>query len=275
MFVVVERSDYTFAADGLVFAADQVFGLGNATKLEFLRLLDRIETSDAWSDDGATSFENWVSYRYAMSWADASAHVKTMRAIRVLPTIADAFADGRFPWESLVTLCSFVVPSEDEEWAQRASCISAAKLTLEARRAKRMRREEAEQAQRQRYLVWWRDRDGFLRINGRLPGAEGSVFVKAIERIEEKRRALASATPDTFPQRAADALVEMAKLRVGSDADTDRANVVIHVTARDLNSVNGNAMLEDGTFVPSEVARRLACDGRVQAITYDEFGNAL
>ena len=275
MFVQAERTDDSITADAMLFAADQLFGLGNATKLEFLRTLDLIERSGAWAEDGATSFENWVSYRYATSWSDARAHVTTMRAIRDLPKIADAFARGGFPWESLVDLCSFVSSEEDEQWADRACRISAAKLKLQARRANRLKREEAEKAQRERYVVWWRDREGFLRINGRLPGAEGAVFVKAIERIEERRRAQVSPVAETFPQRAADALVELAKLRVGADADTDRASVVIHVTARDLNALNGNAMLEDGTFVPSEVARRLACDGRVQAVTYDEAGNPL
>jgi hypothetical protein len=271
----MEAATDTITADELLFAADQLHGLDNAIKLEFLRTLGRIEESEAWVDDGATSFENWVAYRYSMTYAAAVAHVRTMRALRSLPRIAEAFAAGAFPWESLVELCTFVVPSEDEAWSDRASRISPAQLQLEARRARRIKREEAEEAQRERYVTMWTDDRGFGRGNWCLPPAEAAAVRKAIEREADRLARLDRPELDTFAQRAADALVELSKVRLGADADIDRATVVVHVDARDLNALNGTAMLEDGTCIPSEVARRLACDGRVETVTHDEHGNAL
>ena len=73
----------------------------------------------------------------------------------------------------------------------------------------------------------------------------------------------------------ADALVLLAATRLGEDKDTARSTVIVHVDARDLNHVNGMAFCEDGPLVPSEVARRLACDGYVQTIIHGEDGDVV
>jgi hypothetical protein len=78
--------------------------------------------------------------------------------------------------------------------------------------------------------------------------------------------------PDGWPslaERQADALVALAS---GTAAN---ATVVVHVGARDLNHVNGNASLEAGPIMPSEVARRLACDGFVQTVIHAEDGTPI
>jgi hypothetical protein len=67
-------------------------------------------------------------------------------------------------------------------------------------------------------------------------------------------------------------LSELASMRLAADADADRATVVVHVEAKALNHINGNAVLEDGASIVSETARRLACDGRVQLSVDAENG---
>ncbi len=59
----------------------------------------------------------------------------------------------------------------------------------------------------------------------------------------------------------------------GADADTDRATVVVHVEAHDLNHIHGNALLDGGASIVSETVRRLACDGRVQLAVDGDDGD--
>ncbi|MGH2759378.1 MAG: hypothetical protein ACRDKJ_07400 [Actinomycetota bacterium] len=50
-----------FTTDQLVTALDQLHGMGNAAKLEFLRLLDHLDRCEGWREDGVSSLEGWVS----------------------------------------------------------------------------------------------------------------------------------------------------------------------------------------------------------------------
>src|SRR5262245_50281280 len=65
----------------------------------------------------------------------------------------------------------------------------------------------------------------------------------------------------------ADSLVGLASGRLAEDPDADRACVVVHVDAAALaGEGSGSAQLEGEQPVHLEVARRLACDGRLQLV---------
>jgi hypothetical protein len=70
----------------------------------------------------------------------------------------------------------------------------------------------------------------------------------------------------------ADALVELASTLVANDADADRATVVVHVDAGALAGGEGTAELKDGPALPIEVARRLACDARIEVVAEGASG---
>jgi hypothetical protein len=246
---------------------DQLHGVCNASKLEFLRLLDHLDRSRGWREDGATSLENWVAYRYAMAWRAAADHVATMRALRDLPALASAFGTGAISWEVLVVLCTFVTPEHDEEWADRASRISAAEVKTHARTARRLEREDAARTQRKRFLwMSWDVAGDFLRLNGLIPGPEGAIVKKAIDRIADQLGPGPDGVFTSYQQRSADALVELAATRVANDRDPDRSTVVVHVDARELERTNGKGHIEGGPAIASEVVRRLACDARIEVI---------
>ncbi|MGH2758016.1 MAG: DUF222 domain-containing protein [Actinomycetota bacterium] len=258
-----------FTTDQLVTALDQLHGVGNAAKLEFLRLLDHLDESEGWREDGAASLVGWVSYRYAMTWHAATEHVATMRALRDLPAIASAFGTGTICWESLVELCTFVSPEKDDEWADRASRISAAEVKAHARTARRITREHAARTQNRRY-VWasWDPRGEFLRLHGLIPGADGALLKKALDRLADQLGPGSDGAFAPYGQRMADALVELAATRIAEDSDPDRANVVVHIDARELASLDGTGRVEN-TVVSSEIVRRLTCDARIEVVARD------
>lgn len=267
---------HAFTTDELTVAMDQLHGVANAVRLEFLRMLDHLDRIEGWREDGATSLENWLSYRYAMTWESARDHVAVMRAIRDLPAIASAFGIGALSWEVLVLLCSFVVPEEDEHWADRARRWGASAVRRHARAVRRVSREDAARLDKKRSLTASWDASGdFLRLSGLIPGAEGVMVKKTLDRIADEFGPDQAGIFAPYEQRLADALVELAGARVAADSDPDRATVVVNVDARELALVNGTGVLPDGPRLASEVIRRLGCDARLQMVVRDVKGTAI
>ena len=115
-------------------------------------------------------------------------------------------------------------------------------------------------------------------IRGRLAPEVGAVLVRALdaarEMLYQRSRETASDTmiedvpaeTPTMAQQQADALALVAEtaLHRGIDpgAPGDRYQVVVHVDAPVLADTDapGQSVLEDGTHVPAETSRRLACD---------------
>ena len=140
-------------------------------------------------------------------------------------------------------------------------------MKLWARHARRIRREEAERAASERSLkMYWDRHREVLHLKAVLPGVEGATVRTAIERIAERLGPNEDGTWAPHYHREADALIEMAGSSLAEDADADRATVVVHVDADELNHIHGMGKLENGPMIASEVVRRLACDGRIQPV---------
>ena len=161
--------------------------------------------------------------------------------------------------------------------AADAPGLSAAQLETAARRARPVPVAEANEDHRRRYLRFrWDDDDRFLRISGRLADAEGAVVAAALGQLA------ADAPPhpvtkvyEPFESRCADALVELASTRLATEAEADRAMVVIHTDPAVLGGAEGWAEIEGGSSIAAETARRLACDCRWQLVAEDDKGRAL
>src|ERR687887_650937 len=107
----------------------------------------------------------------------------------------------------------------------------------------------------------------------------GAVVIKGIERTASSLPVMpGEEAPYDAPARRADALVAMASAVIASDADSDRATVVIHareevLASEILSSAQGGCELEGGGVIHPQEAIRAACSGRIQWITEDAGGN--
>jgi hypothetical protein len=262
--------------DQLTYELDGLFTLANAMQRTQLSRIAAFDAAEAWREDGVHDMEDWLTFRYGLSFNSARRLVEVAHALEARPAIATAFENGRLSWDKVVDLCSFVPPEEDEHWAHDAQLQNAAQVKEWAKHARRMRREEAARAAAQRCLRthWDRHRE-VLHLSAVLPGAEGVTVQKAIERVAERFGPEEDGTWAPFGRRAADALIEMAGSALAEDANADRATVVVHVDADALNHINGMGKLDDGPMISSEVVRRLACDGRIQAVIDRADGSPL
>jgi hypothetical protein len=254
--------------DSIVEAIDQLHAIENGVRRALLREIAALDAREAWREDGATSMTDWLMYRRGFARRTSADHVRVARVLPSLPHIDEVFASGRISWDKLILITTIAAPEDDAWWADLAETSSVVYVESIVRYRRGLKRTDAERQIRERYLTTrWDDDAGVLRLTGRVPGADGAVVKKAIELIAEQApRDPMNGTYQAFDRRCADALVELASEHLGAEPDADRATVVVHVDARELNRVHGIAALDEGPPIAAEAARRLSCDGRVQLV---------
>jgi Domain of unknown function (DUF222)/HNH endonuclease len=264
--------------------ADCIAQLGaglSAQHREALAVVAEADRRGDWREDGARDMAAWLCGRLGLA-RHAAEWVRVAHALESLPECALAYAEGRLSWDQLRPLTLFATPERDLELAAQAPGWSAASLEAMARRAQRVSREQAEREQDRRSLRMWNGRDGF-RLSALMPVADGAVVRTALERVGEelaRERERAGLPPEPRHSLLSDALHMVTSNRLASDADPDRACVVVHVDAealagRSQDGSEGGATLEGDVPVHVEMARRLACDCRMEFVAEGPDGVAL
>ena len=248
-----------------------------ALQRELPSLIVELDRREAYKVDGARSMSDWVGFRLGVLDRTAREWCASGRSLEGLPAVADTFDHGLLSWDKVRWLTEFVTPDEDAPWAEEAAGASAAEVRAYALHRKRLAREACDARFKRRYLKIIPDvEEGVVRLWGRLPETEGLAVKTAIDRIARE----AVKDPKTgrlvpYDQRCADAVVELASLRLGADADPDRATVVCHIDAAELAPDDGVGSLDGGMPVGAETVRRLICNGRLQAMVHDAGGHPI
>ncbi|MGH2681669.1 MAG: DUF222 domain-containing protein [Actinomycetota bacterium] len=257
--------------DDLVQAMDRATAVIAAASAELLQMVALFDEGKRWERDGATSMTGWLAARYGVAWGTAREWVRVAHALRELPLIFRAYAEGNLSWDQLKPLTRFATPETDVFWAERAPGLRPSTLYREAARHEQVRRRETEQIQRMRSLaMWWDPERPILYLEGMLPAEQGAALQAAVERRAEQ--VVLADRPDS-PQdaRMADALVELA---TGSEEGAALApTLVVHADAEVLageERAEGPwlAETESGQRLGSEAVRRLACDARIDWVLH-------
>ena len=242
----------------------QLYAAECAIRRTLVEVIAAHDRTESWKEDGATSMTAWLTAQLGVAHGTASQMVTVGSALEELPTIAKAFGEGRLSWDQTRSLARFATPDTDEPLSEEAQVLTASQVHTLARR----RRVPAETDQTKRSVRTWWDRDRqWFHLHGRLPGADGALVEKALERAEAKvPRSAHNQVFEPIDMRLADALVDIASIRLGSDPDPDRASLVVHVDLDTLVAGRGVAEVETGPTITAETARRLACDARLQTV---------
>src|SRR3989441_1038231 len=189
--------------------------------------------------------------------------------------VAAALARGELSYAKVRALTRVATPETEERLLAVGRAGTADHVERIVRGWRRVDRQaEARETARRhtsRALHVYQDEDGMVTLRGRLAPEVGALLVQALtaarETLYQRSRGNDSeADPPTMAQQQADALALLAEtaLHHGIDpgAPAERYQVVVHVDAPVLADPDesGQSVLEDGTHVPAETARRLACD---------------
>jgi 5-methylcytosine-specific restriction endonuclease McrA len=248
------------------------------------RLLDLIREFDAregWGN-GFSSCAAWLSWRVGLDLGAARERVRVARALGTLPRLAQALARGELSYAKARALTRAATPETEEVLLGVGRAGTAEHVERIVRGWRRVDRNaearEAAHRHKSRALHVYRDEDGMVTLRGRLAPEVGALLVQALtaarETLYQRARGndAAASPPDvpaetaTMAQQQADALALLAEtaLHHGIDpgAPAERYQVVVHVDAPVLADPDepGQSVLKDGTHVPAETSRRLACD---------------
>lgn len=268
----------------------------NGETYRWLVLVREFDDRMGWAKWSCRNCAEWLALRCQLSLPAAREKVRTAQALRMLPLISAAFADGRLSYSKVRALTRVAERHDERMLLAYALEVTASQLEERCREIRNSGPESTIRAcgaWERRSLVLRRDAvRGTMAITVEVPLAEGEVIARAIDRAVEHGEAASghefgssgirdsaeaySAPGNGWLAQQADALVAVAKAYLAGDAedarassDSDRYQVVVHV---DESALRGEAGRSD---LPIETVKRLCCDGGLITVVDDERGNPL
>jgi len=168
--------------------------LENVHRIERLRrrldaeMLEEISRVDrGWIDDPCIpDLSTEMAATERISSNTAWERLRMARALRELPAIALAHAEGRLSWDQLRWVTKFATAATDAQWAERAPTMRPKQLRVEAERQTAVRRATADREHRmRRFRMEWDEERRFLEIYGELPAEQGAAVEDAVTAAAE------------------------------------------------------------------------------------------
>jgi hypothetical protein len=263
-------------SDGLVREIDGFFAIRDGVTVPLLDGLRELDSRELYREDGAASAEDWLTFRRGCSPRTARELLTVARALGDLPRLREVLLEGSLSWDKAVLIAGVATADDESWWLDEAGRCSYARLEWLVQSGRRIKRDEVEAKLWERGVWFSKGRQGFTRIRGRLPEAEGALVRRAFDNIlDHMGPDRPDGTYNVERIRNADALIELASTRIAQDAEPDRATVVVHVGITEINKIHGTAVLEDGGLLGAEIARRLACDSRLQTVIDSPNGETI
>jgi hypothetical protein len=245
----------------------------SALHAEMLRVIAAADDAQDHEADGALSMADWLAYRNRLPVAVARQVVKAAHVLEEMPAVRAVYADGMASFEQVTQAIRFAEPKDDTTLAALLPALSFAEVEAMAKRRRRVRHHERDEARRQAHLRFRADTSGLgSRVSGFLPTEDAAIVEEALRRRAE------AAGPDPltglwspFEHRAAEGLRDLcAEDLAGAAAassEPDASVVVVHVPASSVGrhepSAEGSATIS-GDPIDNDALHRILCDTRIE-----------
>ena len=233
--------------DGLDRAIVNLAGRINAATHELLVLIRRFDERAGWLAWGFQSCAEWLHWRCDIGLSAAREKVRVAHALKTLPSIGCAFAEGSLSYSKVRAMTRVANPGNEDEllaFARRTTAARVEERCRELRCGTIDSTEEALRAHARRALTLRRDpHRGTVTITVEVPLETGELIDKALERALEAEAGASSADPllarESWSAQRADALVALAKSYLsgrkdGSSGTADHYQVTVHVDEQSL-----------------------------------------
>jgi hypothetical protein len=228
-------------------------------KQRITQIVRDADDEDDWEAAGCSSSPQWLAQICGSDHQTAARITRTSTALRVLPALDRALAQGELSLDQVAAAARFATPASDAVIARLAigrapSEIAVVARTLEPPAAND---DQALYQRRSLSMTWTRARRE-LAFAGRLPLELGVQFEQAIRDLAKEQRAIdkRDGVVQKWQESAADALVALAQQTDGKGAGRARATLIVHV------GDSAPPLLEGAGTISRETAERLACDAR-------------
>jgi hypothetical protein len=230
----------------------------DAATHELLREIRRFDEAAGWCAAGARSCAHWLSWRVGMTLGPAREHVRVAKALGALPRIDDALCSGALSYAKVRAMTRVATAANEESLLDMALRSTAAQIERLCRVYRQVRPASASPDDHRRFIAHRSTEDGMVRVEIQLPPDQAYLVMKAFR--------AAAGESDLI-----DGVVALAEEKLRGSVDAPPAvEVQVHMDAATLVG-----HLEDGTGVPAETCRRLACDAGLVPVIEDEAGKTL
>lgn len=237
----------------------------------------RVEKSYLWREEGFRSPSEWMAAKAQTTRAAAIATIETGRRLEELPETRDQLKAGRLSavQAAEITAAASADPRAEKALLDTARAESVLALQTRCREvvaaaSKDLDRDE--RLHRARYLRYWTDRDGAVRVDARFAPDAGAKLVASVDAAAFRLHATARKADSTERLEAyrADALVGLA------DEVTPGPRAVVHVHVDHQAWTRGHTVAGERCQIPGigpipvPAAKRLAADGIVRAVLRED-----
>jgi hypothetical protein len=280
-------SNDTRSVDELDAAIGRLVRQMNADSYRMLVLVREFDDRFGWKKWAFKSCAEWVAWRCGIGPAAAREKVRAAHALRSLPAISAAFAEGRLSY-SKVRALTRVANMHDEDlllaYALNATVPQVEERCRQIRNVAPDSLHHARRAWENRSLTMWRDEGrGLMRFTVEVPIDEGELIVRALDCAVAGGEVTTDFDPDAIAEskgtawraQQADALVAVVKSYLDGGqapeggATADHYQVVVHADAK---SLTGGAGCSD---LPIDTVKRLLCDCSLVTVVEDENAHPL
>jgi len=258
----------------------------NTECYQMLVLVRELDDRFGWKQWGYKTCAEWLAWRSDIGLSAAREQVRTAHALRSLPAISAAFAEGRLTYTKVRALTRVADLRQEDLLLAYALETTAENVEERCRQMRNVAPDSARNAQRawrRRSLTMWRNEArGTMRLTVEVPIEEGELIARALDCAVAAGEVTMDMTPDVAIDKGAawcaqqaDALVAVMRSYLdggqsGEGASTaDHHQVVVHV---DAQALRGGAGLAD---LPIDTVKRLLCDCSLVTVAEDANGNAL
>jgi hypothetical protein len=266
-------------------------------------LLTRLRVFDAheaWGPLGFHSCAHWLSWRIGIGLTAAREKVRVARSLGALPKLDGLFARGQISYSKVRAISRVATPESEQDFIDVAAHASASQIERMARAFQRVRDDSKGdmmvRKNPRRFVRRSETPGGMVRIEMQLAPEEAAVVWEAMTSALDQASAEAAAPiaadasaearpvapandGEELEHRRADAIVDIARAYLQHQPRTlgSGYELVVITTKEQLeqgpDGVGG--YLRDGTPVPLQIARMLACDGARVDVTMGENGEVL
>jgi hypothetical protein len=293
MSAVMSRplADYTStelrSIDELDAAIGRLVRQMNSECYQMLVLVREFDERFAWKKWSFKNCAEWLAYRSEIGLSAAREKVRTAHALRSLPAISAAFAEGRLSYTKVRALTRVAHIHDEDLLLAYALSTTAENVEERCRQIRNVAPESVHHSRRawqNRSLTAWRDeKRGVLRLTLEVPIEEGELIMRAIDCAVAAGEVTTEIDPSmdgesknaAWCAQQADAFVAVAKSYLdgghgGEGGSTaDQYQVVVHADAKSLRGGTGCSDL------PIETIKRLLCDCSFATVFEDGNGNPL
>ena len=259
----------------------------NSECYRMLVLVREFDDRFGWKKWSSKTCAEWLAWRSDISLSAAREKIRTAHALRSLPAISAAFADGRLSYSKVRALTRVAHMHDEDLLLAYALSATVARVEERCRQIRNVAPESAHHARRawgNRSLTMWRDEGrGLMRFTVEVPIEEGELIVRALDCAVAAGEVTTDIDPGTVAEskstawraQQADALVAVVKSYLGGGcsaegaATADHYQVVVHTDAKPLRGGVGRADL------PIDTVKRLLCDCSLVTVVEDESGHPL